>query len=254
MKPYKKKIEDYKSLIRKQYVRENAIRELSAQCRDIMADQEGGGTSCFEFLYEQSKFIRKRWWVLQAGVLLLLWILLKDLNGAEGMERTMGIAAASFAILIIPEIWKNRRCLAMEIEGSCLYSLRQICAAKILLFAMADLTMITVFFVVTFHTVQVSVYEMAVNFMIPFNVSSGISFHLLCSRKNEMEYVAVLASGIFVVIWMAVVSQEILYGLIVESVWVFLLLLSFGYLVFCIRKSQVYCEIMWEKNVGGINI
>lgn len=114
--------------------------------------------------------------------------------------------------------------------------------------------MITVFFVVTFHTVQVSVYEMAVNFMIPFNVSSGISFHLLCSRKNEMEYVAVLASGIFVVIWMAVVSQEILYGLIVESVWVFLLLLSFGYLVFCIRKSQVYCEIMWEKNVGGINI
>lgn len=252
MKLYKKRIEDYKSLIQKQYVRESVVQNLTRQCKDAAVSQEKGRTSYFEFLYEQSKFIKKRWWVLQAVVLMMLWLILKDSGSIEEMERVIGVSAASFAILIIPEIWKNRRCMAMEIEGACLYSLRQIFAAKLLLFAVVDLIMITVFFAVTYHTVRISIYEMAVNFLIPFNVSSCISFRLLCSRKSEMEYAALLACGIWTVIWMAVVSHELVYAAIAEPVWLGLLLLSFAYLIFSIRKSQAYCEIVWEENTDGI--
>lgn len=253
MKQYKKRIDDYKNLIQKQYVKEASVQSLTAQCKEVLISQEDRPVSYFEFIYEQSRFIKKRWWVMQAGVLILLWHILKEYGGAERMERVIGISAALFAILIIPEIWKNHRCLAMEIEGACFYSLRQICAAKILLFAITDLIMITVFFAAAFHSMRISVYEMAINFLIPFNVSACICFRLLCSTKREMEYIVILAMGIWAVIWTSLVSQEPLYSMAAESVWIGLLLLSAAYLIFCIYKSQCYCERIWEENTNGIN-
>lgn len=253
MKQYKKRIDDYKKLIQKQYIREASVQNLTVQCKNVIHDQEDRTISYFEFLYEQSKFIKKRWWVMQAGVLAMLCYILQEYGGTERMERMVGISAALFAILLIPEIWKNHRFSAMEIEGACFYSLRQICAAKILLFAIADLVMITVFFTATFYTAQVSVYEMAVNFLIPFNISSCFCFRLLCSRKQDMEYIAVLGCGIWAVIWMAVVSQDSLYSIAAKPIWTGMLLLSFLYLVFCIKKSQYYCEKIWEENIDGIN-
>lgn len=253
MKQYKKRIDDYKKLIQEQYVREASVQSLIVQCKDVIPNWEECTISYFEFLYEQSKFIKKRWWVIQAGVLMMLWRILKEYGGAERMERMIGMSAALFAILIIPEIWKNHRCSAMEIEGACFYSLRQVCAAKILLFAIADLIMITIFFTVTFHTVQISVYEMTINFLVPFNISSCICFRLLCSRKQEMDYIAVLAIGIWTVVWMMIASQDLLYSMVAEPVWIGLLLLSFIYLVFCVYKSQCYYERIWEEKIDGIN-
>ncbi|MDM8211473.1 RNA polymerase sigma factor [Mediterraneibacter glycyrrhizinilyticus] len=49
------------------------------------------------------------------------------------------MAETLFAILIIPELWKNRANCCMEIEGSTYYALRQIYSARILLFGLADI-------------------------------------------------------------------------------------------------------------------
>lgn len=252
MKLYKKRIKDYKNLIQEQYVRESSVQKVVEQCEDVMLRKENKRTSYFDFLYEQSGFIKKRWWVLQGCVLILLWFLLKDSGGTENMERIIGSLATSFAILIIPEVWKNRRFSAMEIEAASFYSLRQICAARTLLFAVVDIMMVTIFLVVAFHTIQLSVYEMVINFLIPFNVSSCICFRLLCSKKLEMEYVAVLVSAIWMVIWLAVVTHDGIYHMIAEPIWIGLILLSFAYLIFCIRKSQFSYEIIWEDNTNGI--
>ena len=46
------------------------------------------------------------------------------------MMRIMGISATIFVVLIIPEIWKNRRNGAIEIEQASYYTLRQICTAE----------------------------------------------------------------------------------------------------------------------------
>ena len=62
------------------------------------------------------------------------------------MGRILGILSIVFADLIIPEIWKNQRYSVMEVEGAAFYTLRQICAARILMFAAVDLLMVTVFF------------------------------------------------------------------------------------------------------------
>lgn len=253
MKLYKKKIKDYKNLIQKEYVRKSSIQNVMEQCRDAINHQETSQTSYFEFLYEQSRFIKKRWWVLQGAVLTVLWLLLQDFD-AGNRERIAGVLATAFALLIIPEIWKNRRFSAIEIEEAAFYSLRQICAARILLFAIVDLAMVTVFFVITLNTIHISAYEIIINFLLPFNVSGCICFRLLCSQKFEMEYVAVLVCAVWTGLWLAILAHDTIYYMIAEPIWLGLVGLSFIYLFYCIEKSQHYCEIIGEDIINGIKI
>ncbi len=254
MKRYKKKIKEYKNLIQSQYVQQAAVCKVIDQCKSIWTVQDGIQSSYFQFLWNQCKFIKKKWWVLQGCVLAVLWILLNDQGGAENTERITGTFAVVFAVLIIPEIWKNQRSSAVEIEKATFYSLRQICAARTLLFAMADLSMITLFFVITFQTIQIPLYSIIINFLVPFNVSSSICFRLLYSKWNGMEYVAVCASMVWTIIWSILVAYDPIYHKIVEPIWLGLVLMSFGYLIFCIRKSQFNCELIWEDKSDGIRI
>ena len=74
--------------------------------------------SRWEFLWIQMKFIRKKWWALQALLLAGFWCVLQFNAGAEDSEvqrQILGIAATLFTILIIPEFWKNRSSRSMEI-------------------------------------------------------------------------------------------------------------------------------------------
>ena len=90
MKQYQRKIEEYKSLIQKEYIRETAVHTVKERCSDIMNRQDNRRASYFEFLFEQFKFIKKRWWVLQGGILILLWILLVDSDGGAITEGRLG--------------------------------------------------------------------------------------------------------------------------------------------------------------------
>lgn len=246
MRQYQKKIKEYQRLIREQYVQEASVQSLAARCEAVMAGQEDRHISYFEFLYEQSRYIEKRWWALQGALLLLLWCLLVNNGADENMERLMGSFAAVFAILIIPEIWKNRRYSSVAVELASYYSLRQICTARILLFAAVDMVMVTFFFLITLHTVPILAYRLAVHFLIPFLVSCCICFRMLCSRRQGMEYTAAVLCMVWSVVWLAVIANDAVYDRISEPVWIGLIALFFGYLVFCIRKSLVNCEILWE--------
>lgn len=54
------------------------------------------------------------------------------------------------------------------------------------------------------------------------------------------------------VIWAAVVVRDEIYQSIAESAWIGILLLSFGFLAFCIKQSQKTCENGWEEYIDGI--
>ena len=254
MKQYQRKIEEYKSLIQKEYIRETAVHTVKERCSDIMNRQDNRRASYFEFLFEQFKFIKKRWWVLQGGILILLWILLVDSDVGANTERTLGAMSVMFSIMIIPEIWKNRSFSAVEIEKTAFYSLRRICAARILLFAVVDLLMTTFFFGVSVYTLQISAYRLIIDFLVPFNVSCCICFRLLYSRWNDMEYIAVFLSIACILIWTLIVSTDSIYQRISMPIWGSLLIISFGYLIFCVDKSQCNCEINWEVKSSGTAI
>ena len=232
MKQYEKKIESYQTLIQKGYVRESAVRNVMKQCAGIMSRQDDRRASYFEFLYEQLKFIRKRWWALQGGSLLLLWMLLADYGEGANADRVLG------ALSVI----------------SSYYSLRQICSARILMFAAVDLTMITIFFAVSFSTLQISAYRIVIDFLVPFNISCCICFRLLYSKWRELEYIAVFLSTACIFAWSLIVSSDFIYERISMPVWIGLLLLSFVYLIYCIWKSQCNCEINWEGKANGTAI
>ena len=232
MKQYEKKIESYQTLIQKGYVRESAVRNVMKQCAGIMSRQDDRRASYFGFLHEQFKFIRKRWWALQGGSLLLLWMLLADYGEGANAERVLG------ALSVI----------------SSYYSLRQICSARILMFAAVDLTMITIFFAVSFSTLQISAYRIVIDFLVPFNISCCICFRLLYSKWQELEYIAVFLSTACIFAWSMIVSTDFIYERISMTVWIGLLLLSFIYLIYCIWKSQCNCEINWEGKANGTAI
>lgn len=254
MKQYREKIESYKNLIQKEYVREQAVQKVMDQCTGIVSKQADTRASYFTFLFEQFKFIKKRWWALQSVVLILIWFLVADSEGGESAERALGALAVIFAVMIIPEIWKNRRFSAVEIEKVAFYSLRQICSARILLFAIVDLTMLTIFFAVSLYTLPISTYRLIIDFLVPFNVSCCICFRLLYSRWNDTEYLAVFLSMLCVFLWSLIVSSDSIYQRISTPVWIGLTIVSFVYLVFCIYKSQCRCEINWEVRTNGAAI
>lgn len=232
MKQYEKKIESYQTLIQKGYVRESAVRNVMKQCAGIMSRQDDRRASYFGFLHEQFKFIRKRWWALQGGSLLLLWMLLADYGEGANADRVLG------ALSVI----------------SSYYSLRQICSARILMFAAVDLTMITIFFAVSFSTLQISAYRIVIDFLVPFNISCCICFRLLYSKWQELEYIAAFLSTACIFAWSLIVSSDFIYERISMPVWIGLLLLSFVYLIYCIWKSQCNCEINWEGKANGTAI
>ncbi len=246
MTQYQKKIKKYKKLIQNHYVQETSVQRVVDRCEAIVSRQEDSRISYFEFVYEQAHYIEKKWWVIQGTVLLFLWYLLWE-NGMEGnIERMIGNLAAIFAILIIPEIWKNRRYSSIAIERAAYYSLRDICAARILLFAAVDMVMVSAFFVFTLYTVQITAYKLAVDFLIPFLMSCCICFRLLCNRSKGMEYASVALCVVWNVVWLAVVTDDAVYSRVAGPVWLGLILLSVGYLILCIRKSLLDCETVWE--------
>ena len=146
MEPFEKKIQEYTENVQKNCIKESSILETIQSSEDAFIKQEDRLMTYAEFLYQQLRYIGKRWWILQGLVLAILLYLLNDSEGIYA-QRTLGAGASLFVILVIPELWKNRRTSSMEIEGTSFYSLRQIYSARILLLGMADLLLLTLFYI-----------------------------------------------------------------------------------------------------------
>ena len=257
MKNYKKQIQEYKDMIEEKYVRAEAEDRTIKVCQNILKEsvllKQSHRTSYFEFLYEQTKFIKKRWWILQGSVLLYLWIWLRDYTlDIKDMMRIMGIFATIFVVLIVPEIWKNRRNGAIEIEQASYYTLRQICTARMLMFGAVDLVIVMGFFVITCKTTILSLNDLVINFLLPVNVSCCICFRLLYSRWEKSEYIAVLSCLVWVGVWMMIIANDAIYQKIATPVWVAMLLLTFAYFVFCVQRSLIFDENILEDCTYGI--
>ena len=201
-----------------------------------------------EFLFQQSRFIRKRWWMLQGGLLIILWLVLKGADADAAVQQYLGAAAPLFALLILPEIWKNRSSASLEVESAAYYSLRQVYSARIALFALVDFTLLSLFWLTAAKTLSLSAGNFLFRFLLPCNVTCCICFRTLCSRRIPSEPVALLVCMVWAGVWMAVVTQEKLYRAAALPVWAALLALSVIYLGYCVRKAQKTTEFTWEEN------
>lgn len=198
--------------------------------------------SYHEFLWEQLKVIQKKWWILQLLLLLGLWTLLLSVQDDIYTKRSMGVIASLFVILIIPELWKNRSCQCMEIEAASYYSLRQVYAARMLLFGITDIFLVTIFCGTASAGLHFELTELMIQFLFPLCVTACICFGILCSKYAFSETVAIALCILWSGVWLFVILNEAIYARITLPIWYSLFGLAFAFLVFVIFRTLKYCN------------
>ena len=194
-----------------------------------------------EFLFQQSRYIRKRWWLLQAGVLMALWLLLRATASGFYIQRYLGVAASLFGILVLPEMWKNRSANALEIEGAAYYSLRQVYSARMFLFALVDFALLCCFSLAAVLGGVIGMEEVLVQFFLPYIVTCCICFKALYSRRIDSEALALFLCVAWSLVWMLILMDEKIYSAVTFPVWGVMLLAAAVYLGYCIRRGQRNC-------------
>ena len=219
--------------------------------------QAGMATSRLEFLYQQSRYIKKGWWLAQAGLLLFLWLALQNIDSGYYLPKFISFGAPLFVVFLIPELWKSLSAGAVELECSTYYSLRQVYAARLICFALVDLTLLSVFFAAVCLTggkSEISVMELIIHFFVPFNVACCICFGCFYGKRRCSSAAAMFLCMVWAVFCGSVVLDERLYSEVAAPLWVGLLVLSVVYLAYCIARGQRRCECLWEeKSLWNLN-
>lgn len=230
--------------------KEERIQETIRKSQNafFMAEQERM-LSYHEFLWSQLHVIQKRWWVLQFLLLAALWIALNSIHDEIYIKRSMGVVATLFVILIIPELWKNRSCECMEIEAASYYSLKQVYAARMLLFGITDILFVSIFLGAASAGLHFALSELIVQFFLPLCVTACICFGILCSKNSET--VAIILCVIWSAIWLFIVLNENVYTMITVPVWAALLGLAILFLIFTVyrilKNCNQYLEVSFDE-------
>ena len=202
-----------------------------------------------EFLYQQAGYIRKRWWVLQGFLLAFLWMLLKYAAvGNYYAQRCMGTVAPLFVLLLLPELWKNRTANAMEVEGAAYFSLRQIYSARLLMFAVIDLLMLSAFSMAVVGSGRVVLEDVALQFFLPLVITCCVCFHTLYSKREVSEGFSVFLCIVWAILWLQLILNGNIYETVSVPVWYVVLTLSVVYLLYCIYRGQKDWKRMWEAD------
>ena len=220
------------------YSEEKLQKTIEISKRSFYEGEAESPLSRWEFLFQQGRYIKKYWWLLQGTLLMgLLWLLQNSVSD-DYLRRCLGVGAPFFVILAMPELWKNRSCNAMEVESTTFYSLRQIYAARLTLFAGVDLLLLSLFFFGASFTGRVTVWGMLTHFLLPCCVTCCICFQCLYSARNNSEVFAILLCSLWTGLWEMIVLNDAVYQAISVPVWCAMLAGAIGYLVYSVHCGQ----------------
>ena len=177
-------------------------------------------TSPSEFLIIQSGLIQKRWWFLQGLLLAFVCLFLCHMETDYLIRRALGLAGPLFVILILPELWKNRNFDALEVECTTYYTIRSIYAARLTLFAGVDLLLLSAFFAVASVFAKITVWEMLIQFVLPFNVTCCICFRTLYAKRIRSEALAMLLCILWTGVWAMLIMSNSVYSAISVPMWI----------------------------------
>lgn len=204
--------------------------------------------SYFEFLWFQGRFIKKRWWLLQAALLCLLWLLMAGGNGQGQIHREAAILIPAFAVVVIPELWKNVRSQAMEIESASYFTLRQVNCARLTLFAIVDLTLLSLFILSGAVVWHLTLLEIVTQFLVPFLSTCGIYLTIFCNRSLNSELLAVSLCLLWTAVWYFVVMDDGVYKTISLPLWMAAFVLSAAFVAAALCRIFKDSHQEWPVN------
>ncbi len=232
--------------------REDKILETIASCKEVYYQQERNHLlSYWEFLWTQLHYTHKRWWALQTVLLVLAMQAIPTMQPYFTRVRTMGVIGCLFVVLMIPELWRNRESNSTQVEAACFYSLRQIYAARITLFGLVDVALLSLFSL-CLRSMGFTLVEVLSQFLLPVTVTACICFWLLCGKQNWNETVSLAACLLFGAAWWLLLMNEQIYTMIVPGVWAVLFCISLIFLVLAVRRTIRTTNLCWEVDYFGI--
>ena len=218
---------------------EAKIQKTIAASREAFLTGESERTmSHMEFLYQQCKYIKKRWWLMQGLLLAFVCFLLLGAETDALVRRTLGLAGPLFVILIYPEIWKNRSIDALEVECTTFYTLRSIYAARLTLFAGVDVAMLSVFYTGASLLTRLTLWQMLTQFLLPFNVTCCICFETLYSKRVHSQTLSLFLCILWAGVWSLLVLNNAVFRAISVPAWVALLTASVLFLGYTLYRGQ----------------
>ena len=182
--------------------------------------------SHLEFLAVQGRLVQKRWWFLQGLLLAFVCLFLCHMEADYMIRRALGLAGPLFVILILPELWKNRNFDTVEVECTTYYTIRSIYAARLTLFAGVDLLLLSAFFIAASVVAQVTLWEMVIQFVLPFNVTCCICFRTLYAKRIRSEALAMLLCILWTGFWAMLIMSNSVYSVISVPIWIAALAVS----------------------------
>ena len=209
---------------------------VSRSIFEYYVNQSDQKLSYFDFLFFQAHTMQKRWWVLQAALLFTLWYLMGTVSGFPELRRMTAVFIPLFVIASVPELWKNLREQAIEVENAAYFTLRQIFSARLTIFAVVDLTLLTAFCALSIGMGRIVPVQVLSEFLLPFTVTCCICFRVLCCRKYHSDVLAVVLCMVWTVLWAQLVVHGTVYEHISGPIWAGLVLVAMGYLVLCVRR------------------
>lgn len=96
-----------------------------------------------------------------------------------------------------------------------------------ILFAFVDLVLLSLFFTAASYIDRVEIWELVIQYFVPFNVACCICFHMLYSKRADSQIVALLLCIVWTVIWIQIALNVAIYEVISAPVWITLLSLYF---------------------------
>ena len=226
---------------------ESKIQKTIAVSKEAFLSEESEQTvSHIEFLYQQCKFIKKRWWLMQGMLLAFVCFLINHSETDFTVRRILGLTGPLFVILIYPEIWKNRSYDALEIECTTFYTLRSIYAARLTLFAGVDMVLLSAFYAGTSLLCRITLWEMLTQFMLPFNVTCCICFRTLYSKRINSQALSLLLCVLWAGAWSVLILNDAVFLAISVPAWVSLLAASVFFMGYTLYRGQRKWQTIME--------
>lgn len=224
------------------------LEETVALSKRIMMERgKEKKAGMLEFIFGQMRFIAKGTWAVKAIVFLGMFFALYVIRpqGGKGAEQMAAVAASLLVLTAMPEIWKNIRYQAMDVESCTRFGLKKAYLARFLLLGMTDLCIATVFTLCTNRWLSSPFYQIAVWLLVPYNSMLMVCLSIMAWGKRTSEPMAEAGGAL----WMAAVFWLTGYLQIFEKVqlfiWGILLVFSYVYLGFVIGKIV--------KNANGLS-
>lgn len=233
--------------------KEEKIQKTIQKSKEVFcAAEQTYMLSYYEFLWTQLRVIQKKWWGLQFLLLCMSGVILTSTCEESYIHKSVGIMASLFVILIIPEFWKNRTCQSMEIEEASYYSLRQIYAARMVLFGIVDILLLTAFCGTMTVGVHFDFTELLIQFLLPMIVTACICFGTLCSKRVLDETAAITLCIVWSAIWSLIVLSEKIYTMITLPVLLVVIGCALVFLGITVYRTLNNYNDYWEVNFNGI--